>query len=101
MTLRIIGGYDLWSNNGYIAPTTEARIRNEDATKVSMFTGEDEGGEEVGSGVGLGVDSTSVPTSGEVVVAKGKAVDEVPVVGGTPTKSSNSIDPSSGLRIQM
>jgi len=94
--------------NGYIAATSEARIRTDDATKVHIFCGEDDTGkapsliEAVGSGVGLEeVDSRSVPASGEGVAGKGKVVDEVPEVKavdevaagieGTPTKSATMV----------
>mmetsp|Transcript_35071 Transcript_35071/g.71634 ORF Transcript_35071/g.71634 Transcript_35071/m.71634 type:complete len:122 (+) Transcript_35071:1901-2266(+) len=96
--------------DGYIAATSEARIRTDDATKVPILCGEDDGGgavsltEAVGSGVGLEeVDSRSVPASGEAVAVKGKAVEEVPevkdkavdevavVVEGTPTKSATVV----------
>jgi len=97
--------------NGYIAATSEARIRTDDATKVHIFCGEDDTGEApslieaVGSGVGLEeVDSRSVPASEEAVcVVKGKAVEEVPEakdkavdevaagIEGTPTKSATAV----------
>lgn len=72
---------------------------DEQRTKVfKLDAGEDDKGEAVGSGVGLGSKSAPVVDSGEVVVVGGTVVEVVVVAAGSEGSAtvSNLSDPSSG-----